>query len=209
MTVKPLQLLLGLLLAATGGAEDSSMPAPFYRELYYDSASLMEGNDVTIAQTLLNRAPSTSDPLSVDGEFGSSTADAVSAFQAASADPQLTETGKVDADTAQALLDCCMEDGYVDDGVSAGAQGYLYKFIVPVHTNRSVETTAQLLDENNTQVMEFRVRCHGYRDDGTSEAWPDYGDGDVGLNMLSSNGNTPTVCVCVCVCHRCEARAVS
>lgn len=51
---------------------------------------------------------------------------------------------------------------------------------------------ATLLDKDNTVVRSFRVRTHGHRDDGSAAPWPDFGDGDDGLNELTSNGNTPT-----------------
>uniref|UniRef100_A0A7S2SAX5 Peptidoglycan binding-like domain-containing protein n=1 Tax=Rhizochromulina marina TaxID=1034831 RepID=A0A7S2SAX5_9STRA len=167
------------------------MPAPFYRELVYaeDSADL-SGNDVTIAQTLLNRW-GRQPLLVVDGDFGHASAAAVKGFQA-SARGQLEASGILDEPTAAALLDCCLADGYRDSGESAGSQGFLYKVLVPVHQNRSVETTAKLLDANNTELLSFRVRAHGHRDDGSAEDWPDFGDGDFGLNELSSDGNTPT-----------------
>jgi hypothetical protein len=48
----------------------SSMPLPFYRELIYTNP-IMNGSDVTIAQTLLNRDNSVQPKLVVDGRFGS------------------------------------------------------------------------------------------------------------------------------------------
>ncbi len=70
--------------------------------------------------------------------------------------------------------------------------GYKYKVHIPVHTNRSIETFATLFDKDNNKLMTFKVRTHGHRADGTTQAWPDYGNGDVGLNQFSSSGNTVT-----------------
>lgn len=177
---------LCLMAFVASSLVQADMPLPFTRELSYDPDDLMSGSDVTIAQTLVDRAGFL---LAVDGVFGIDSQSAVQQFQNASS---LPITGDVDEATASALLACCMHDGYVDDGTSAAALGYLYKIYVPVYENRSIETTATLLDADNNELMTFRVRAHGHRDDGTAEAWPDYGDGDIGLNELTSNGNTPT-----------------
>lgn len=187
---KRLPLLLAFAVTSGRSDDNTDMPMPWYRTLSYDAASpLQSGKDVTIAQTLLNRNPEIA--LPVDGVYGASTAAAVEAFQGAS--------GIVPADgifmsaTAGALLACCLQDGYRDSGAPASDYGKLYKIVVPLPSaNRSVETNATLLDKDNNAIRSFRVRCHGVRDDGTSAAWPDFGDGDYGLNMLSSNGNTPT-----------------
>jgi len=80
----------------------------------------------------------------------------------------------------------------VDSGFTAASLGYLYKFHVPVHQNRSIETFATLYDANNNILLSFKTRQHGIRSDGTSQPWPDFGDGDYGLNQFSSSGNTVT-----------------
>mmetsp|Transcript_52592 Transcript_52592/g.67427 ORF Transcript_52592/g.67427 Transcript_52592/m.67427 type:complete len:305 (-) Transcript_52592:94-1008(-) len=172
-------------------ASDDSMPLPFSRELIYvEGSSLESGSDVLIMQTLINRSPLISQELDEDGYYGADSADAVSSFQTGNA---LPVSGVFDNATATSLLACCQSDGYMDDGQAASAYGKLYKIIVPLpSTNRSVEAVASLFDENNTFVRSFTVRAHGYRSDGTSAPWPDYGDGDIGLNEFSSNGNTPT-----------------
>ena len=42
-------------------------------------------------------------------------------------------------------------------------------------------------------LLTFAVRSHGHRDEDQGNApWPDFGDGDVGLNQFSSNGMTTT-----------------
>ena len=76
-----------------------------------------------------------------------------------------------------------------------------------MHRNRSVETTATLLDANNTKLLDFRVRTHGHDVDASGRpisgrAWPDFHDvgcpggrdvqGCIGLNQFSTDGATPT-----------------
>jgi hypothetical protein len=104
----------------------------------------------------------------------------------------LKGTGVLDSETANLLLSLHSADGYKDNGFSAGSMGYLYKFHIPVHSNRSIETYASLFDKENNLLLKFRVRTHGHRGDGTTQSWPDFGDGDVGLNEFTSSGNTVT-----------------
>ncbi len=63
---------------------------------------------------------------------------------------------------------------------------------IPVYSNRSIESYATLFDAENNKLLTFRVRTHGHRGDGSSDSWPDFGDGDIGLNEFSSSGNTVT-----------------
>ena len=197
-------------------------PAVVVRAVAADNASMKKSaarttaartTAATIISTATATTPTTTTPLVVDGVFGAATAAAVAAFQAtlsflppsssfaassaaasASSDPD----GVFGSATAAALLDCCLDDGYADDGRPATAFGPTkrYKILVPLpSSNRSVEApNATLLDRFNNVVRTFRVRAHGVRDDGSSADWPDFGPypGDVGLNELSSNGNTPT-----------------
>eukprot|EP00286_Rhodomonas_abbreviata_P013550 CAMPEP_0181325716 /NCGR_PEP_ID=MMETSP1101-20121128/21086_1 /TAXON_ID=46948 /ORGANISM="Rhodomonas abbreviata, Strain Caron Lab Isolate" /LENGTH=280 /DNA_ID=CAMNT_0023434067 /DNA_START=205 /DNA_END=1047 /DNA_ORIENTATION=- len=164
------------------------MPLPFYRELYVTSP-YMSGDDVSIAQTLLARDDAVDSSLVCDGVFGNDSKEATTAFQTAN---KLPSTGILDSVSAQMLLDLHSADGFTDSGFTAASMGYLYKVHVPVHTNRSVETYATLFDQDNNVLLKFKTRQHGLRDDGSSEAWPDYGDGDEGLNQFSSSGNTVT-----------------
>ncbi len=60
------------------------------------------------------------------------------------------------------MLDLLSDDGYTEDGESAESQGYMYKVVIPVHRNRSIEVTATLYSGNNTVLMTFPVRTHGY-----------------------------------------------
>jgi peptidoglycan hydrolase-like protein with peptidoglycan-binding domain len=176
-----------LLVTLFAHAASSSMPLPWTRELYITSP-LMKGNDVLIAQTLLMRDAAVS-PITADGYYGNDSAGATSSFQKAHG---LQATGTLDATTAQLLLDLHSADGYVDNGFTAASLGYKYKLHLPVYLNRSVESVATLFDANNKILIQFRTRSHGHRDDGSEGPWPDFGNGDVGLNQFTSGGNTVT-----------------
>jgi len=166
----------------------TSMPAPFTRVLSITSPA-MTGNDVKIAQTLLKRDPAVDSTFTVSGSYDSASSKACAAFQT---NIGYKSTGTLDSATAQALLDLHSEDNYKDNGFTAASKGYLYKFHFPVHYNRSIETMATLFDKDNNKLLTFRVRTHGYRSDGTSAAWPDFGVGDIGLTELASSGATVT-----------------
>eukprot|EP01038_Epipyxis_sp_PR26KG_P006912 gene6912-9465_t len=185
MSVQSMVLIFFILLQSIFEVSGSNMPLPFTREL----SEGMTGNDVLIAQNLLKRDKSVSQTLQTDGSFGSQTYTATSSFQLAVG---LKSTGTIDASTAQYLLDLHSADGYKDSGFSAGSMGYLYKFHIPVHSNRSIETSITLFDKENNVLMKFTGREHGHRDDGSNMGWPDFGDGDYGLNEFTSNGNTVT-----------------
>ena len=58
---------------------------------------------------------------------------------------------------ATALLACCSDDGYADDGSTAGSLGYLYKVHVRVTANRSQESDATLYAANGRSL--FAVCC--------------------------------------------------
>eukprot|EP01040_Poterioochromonas_malhamensis_P024952 gene24952-31011_t len=70
--------------------------------------------------------------------------------------------------------------------------GYLYKFHIPVHKNRSIEIFSTLYDAKGNVLLKFRSRTHGHRDDGSEATWPDYGNGDIGLTEYVDDGNTVT-----------------
>lgn len=178
--------LLAVVVAALGACDE--MPSPFTRELKVTSP-YMTGNDVLIAQTLLSRDAAVDKNFVADGVYGEQSAAAANAFQAAN---NFEATGAVDCATAQGLLDIHSADGVTDSGFTAASLGYLYKVHIPVYKNRSVETYATLYDKDNNVLLTFRAREHGHRGDGTEDSWPDFGDGDVGLNEFSSNGNTVT-----------------
>lgn len=165
-----------------------NMPLPFSRVLVNTENNEVQGSDVLIAQTLLNRSPGFKIPTT--GYYDEATAAAFTDFQAKFG---LVVNGVFENTTATVLLSCCSRDGYVDAGLPASSYGKKYKIVVPLpSSNRSVEALASLYDVNNNFLRSFIVRAHGIRGDGTSAPWPDYGDGDTGLNEFSSNGNTPT-----------------
>lgn len=168
-------------------SSSSTMPLPFTRELYLTSP-MMKGNDVLIAQTLLIRDEAVN-PITTDGYYGNDSTEATKLFQQAHG---LKVTGIIDSTTAQLLLDLHSADGYVDTGFTAASLGYKYKIHLPVYNNRSIETIATLFDANNNILVQFKARSHGHRNDGSQAPWPDFGNGDVGLNQFTSNGNTVT-----------------
>lgn len=165
-----------------------TMPAPFTRELKV-TTPYMTGSDVKIAQTLLNRDQSVKPAVPTSGIYDEATAKGCSEFQTVIGEKS---TGTLDSATAQKLLDIHTDDNFKDNGFTAASMGYLYKFHIPVVNNRSIETYATLFDKDNNEMLKFRVRTHGKRGDGTSTAWPDFGNGDVGLTQFASSGNTIT-----------------
>ena len=167
---------------------DDSMPLPFTRELAVTDP-LLYGNDVLIATTLLSRSPYVSRTYIASNTYDDASAEAVSAVQKQA---NLNVNGVIDAPTANLLLSLYSNDGYEDKGINAGSMGYLYKIFIPVYSNRSIETTGTLYDKDNNVLLSFTVRAHGHRDDGSSAAWPDFGDGDVGLTQFASSGATVT-----------------
>lgn len=175
--------LLSALLCAF-----ASMPPPFYRELKVTSP-YQTGDDVVIAQNLLKRDKAVGDSFVANGVYDEKSAAATMSFQTANA---LLPTGILDEDSAQKLLDLHSEDGYKDSGFTAESMGYLYKFHIPVHRNRSIETYSTLFDGKGNVLLKFRTRTHGHRDDGTEGAWPDFGNGDIGLTEYVDDGNTVT-----------------
>jgi hypothetical protein len=172
------------------------MPAPFYRALYVTSP-YMKGDDVTIAQSLLKRDSAVDQSLEVDGVYGEESSKATASFQAAHS---LPNTGVLDCASAQLLMDLHSEDNYKDSGFTAASMGYLYKFHIPVYTNRSIETYATLFDKDNNVMLKFKVRAHGHRDDGSAAPWPDYGDGDIGYTEYGSDGK-PIWWLCSSLSH--------
>ena len=98
--------------------------------------------------------------------------------------------------TAWYLLDHYTFDGYADSNRTERSLGYKFKILVPVHSNRSIETQATLLNADNEVLMTFPVRAHGHDVDKNGQPdnrpWPDYDNDDAGLNEFSSSGATPT-----------------
>lgn len=179
-------LLAGAVAAAVAVAE---MPLPFTRQLSVESP-VMTGSDVFIACSLLVRDEAvTLEASACDYEYGSDDEEATRAFQGANG---LGVDGVFGDKTANVVLELHSADGYTDSGFTAASMGYKYKVHIPVYTNRSIETVGTLFDADNNVMMTFPVRSHGLRDEATNDGWPDYGDGDYGLNQFTSNGNTPT-----------------
>ena len=163
------------------------MPLPFRRTLKLTQPR-MEGSDVLVLQNLINRNDVLSKKVQITSIYDNETAEAVKEFQKKFAS---SAPGIFGPSEAQALLACCMEDGYKDDGKPATSKGYKYKVHVMVNKNRSIESNATLYDGNNNVLLEFRVRAHGHSSTHRNTTWPDYTD-DAGINQLSSSGNTPT-----------------
>lgn len=181
-----------------------TFPAPFHRTLDHDAIRPpARGSDVTILQQLLRRIPGKCQLACGCGcshVYDEATAKAVACFANRS-------RGVFDEDVARKVLASLSADNWMDDGTPASASGHLYKILIPVHRNRSIETMATLLDAHNNVLLRFRVRAHGYDADASGQpisnrSWPDLNDngcpdgtstqGCVGLNEFSSNGNTPT-----------------
>ena len=167
---------------------DESMPLPFTREITVTDP-LLYGNDVLIATTLLSRSPYVKKSYIPSNTYDDTSAEAVTTFQKAT---NLNINGIIDAPTANLLLNLYSNDGYQDKGITASSMGYLYKIVIPVYSNRSIETTGTLYDKDNNVLLSFTVRAHGHRDDGSSAPWPDFGDGDIGLTQFAGSGATVT-----------------
>ena len=151
---------------------------------------MMEGQDVYIMQNLLLRSPYVSPSLQTDGIFGHESQDAVSKFQLGN-NMTGVQSGVFDSPTASLLLLLHSCDNYTDDGMSARQLGgYKYKFLFQVFNDRNYETKAYLYNADNVLLYQFIARLHGWAESG-NHTWPDYTP-DEGLNMFSSNGNTPT-----------------
>ena len=172
----------------------------------------MTGSDVTILQQLLRRPDrgNTTCCLSCNGGNGE-TSKCSQVFDRPTADAlECVTNGRtraLDAAAANLVLARFSRDEWHDDGAPASKTGHLYKIMIPVHRNRSVETTATLLDAHNTPLFEFRVRTHGHDVDAEGQridgrTWPDLTDlgcpnasstqGCIGLNSFSTDGATPT-----------------
>eukprot|EP00112_Aurelia_sp_Birch-Aquarium-sp1_P025520 Seg852.3 transcript_id=Seg852.3/GoldUCD/mRNA.D3Y31 product="hypothetical protein" protein_id=Seg852.3/GoldUCD/D3Y31 len=170
-----LGLLLSLQFSVSPFAEgykikaNSKMPLPFTRELRLQDP-LQSGKDVIILQNLLKRFPETKH-LKITSQYDVETAEMVKAFQASQ---DLTQTGVVCDKTAMIIVDMLMSDGFKDD--AQVPHGYKFKLLVPVYRDRTIETTATLLDKNSQPVYKFQIRLHGRTP----------------LNQLTRNGNTPT-----------------
>ena len=176
----------------------------------------------TFPQHLLQRSPFVKDGLNSSGIYDNQTVAAVAAFQHGHA-LHVTSEGSLDAGTALLLLKLHACDGYRDEGRPASSYGaqFLYKILISVHANRSIETNATLFDKVcNTHDFVLRGRdalpfsitiiaisyiifsqdnnvLHTYRVRAHGQnvdgphSWPTYSH-TPGLNSLSTDGNTPT-----------------
>lgn len=193
MEVVKFILFLFFLVYKADGYSEETMPMPFTRELMLSTPEIT-GNDVLIMCTLLSRdtyVQETSSGLACDNLFDQRDYEDVETFQKSQ---NLEVSGTLCSITAQRLLDLHSADGYKDSGFSAASMGYLYKLHIPVHKNRTIETTGTLFDAKNNILFTFPIRNHGHREDCSNNAcaWPDFGNGDYGLNEFTTNGNSVT-----------------
>jgi len=172
-------------LVGTVVVAQTSFPPPFDRVLALGDA----GQDVFILQNLIRNNNQSIVLQNASAVFDNATQAAVVALQQAWG---LSATGVADATTLATVLTQLSWDRYVDDGRPASARGYAYKILVPVHRNRSLETTAELQAANGTVLYRFQVRAHGYNSCQCDDDWPNFHNDNPGLNMFTSNGNTVT-----------------
>lgn len=172
-----------LTFAVTVAAVVANMPPPFTRVLELETPP-QNGTDVFILQNLLSHFGS----VTINSVFDKETSGVLAKFQSSiGAKP----TGTLDASTATAVLNQLTPDGYRDNGTAPGEMGYKYKVYLPVHRNRSIETTASLIAANGTVLFQFQARAHGTTTYPVAP-WPAFNDCCDGLNQFSSDGNTPT-----------------
>ena len=186
-------------VALAGAMSDADvLPAPFSRVLNFTAGQewQLNGSDVLVAQHLMRRSPFARPVDSCcSGVYDEDTANVVEAIQNGANLTNVTP-GSIGVETARYLLETHTYDGYFDNGRSAREQGYLFKIIVPVHANRSIESTAQLLDADNKLLFSFPARAHGHdvlpNGQPDDRPWPDYDNENAGLNEFSPDGATPT-----------------
>ena len=175
--------------ATTPVVSSEDMPLPFTRALKLTDP-YMYGNDVLIATTLLSRSQYVPKTYQPSNTYDETSVQAVILLQ--NGLNITNNNGIIDDITSSMLLDLYSNDGYQDKGISASSMGYLYKIVIPVYKNRSIETAATLYDKDNNVLLTFTARAHGHRDDGSSAAWPDFGNGDIGLSQFAGSGDTVT-----------------
>eukprot|EP00052_Salpingoeca_macrocollata_P000518 m.20667 g.20667 ORF g.20667 m.20667 type:complete len:293 (+) comp10599_c0_seq1:58-936(+) len=174
-----------VVLLALFGSSLCSYPLPFYRELSLDGHE--SGEDVYLLQNLLRNLPALSS-LPVTSTYDKATSEGVQQFQQTA---HITADGIFGPQTAQAVLAQLSRDHYRDDNSTAASRGYLYKVLISVHANRSIEVPARLFAGNGTLLYTFTVRTHG-ADLNKDCPWPCFDNIDPGRNEFSSDGNTPT-----------------
>ena len=188
-------LLTTLFHVAASTCDNNILPSPFNSPL--SSTSTHSHSEISILQYLLGRYNEhlCGTGQLEKGEYDAATEACVRSFQQhVSIHPQTGMFGRQEAEAM--FAGPWSEDGYKDDGMSAASQGYLCKILIPVHRNRSIETTATLLDKDNNVLFEFVAREKGHIADGCGrtipERWPNFNNTGDGLNMYSSGGATPT-----------------
>lgn len=157
--------------------DPAAMPLPWTRVLEIATPPIT-GQDVFIAQNLLQHVAR---DLVASSTYDSSTQSAVAELQRRSG---LNDSGIFDAPTASALLACCSNDGYVDDGEAPRTSGHKYKVHVQVYSNRSIERRARLLDADGREVFNYTVRLHGVDVPANANQWPYFNNSEDGLNQV-------------------------
>ena len=189
MLMARLSVVAVALAAAIGDGAGVNFPQyPFTRPL--SVAGGESGLDVFLLQSLLARGARCAPPPRVTSAFNAATAACLAHFQASAPAP-LPSSGSLDAATAAVVLSALGPDGYADDGRPPAATGHLYKVIITVEANRSVEATARLLDARGALLRAFTVRTHG-ADQYPPGPWPTWNSSGAGLNEFSDDGATPT-----------------
>ena len=99
-------------------------------------------------QHLLQRSPLVKAGPGLSGIYDNQTVAAVADFQHGNA-LNVSRVGSLDSATAHLLLKLHACDGYRDAGRPASSYGaqFLYKILISVHANRSIETNATLFDK--------------------------------------------------------------
>lgn len=162
----------------------ADFPAPFTRDI----SSGTSGNDVNILQHLLKHESQ----LKTLNASGVCDTDTVNAIKLVQSKWGLSADGIAGSQTLTQVLAKLTDDGYVNDNRTAESLGYLYKIVVPVHRNRSIETQAYLEDKNGTVIFKFMARAHGWNTCDCAKPWPNFDNTNDGLTMFAGDGNTLT-----------------
>ncbi|KYR00421.1 hypothetical protein DLAC_03176 [Tieghemostelium lacteum] len=182
-TVTVLLLLILSVVYSQDSSSSDGFPCPFYRELVVKNPPL-NGNDIIILQQLLSRS---FENVALSGNFDQTTSYLLSKFQSLN---QIDDSGNLDIETANILLENNLADGYKDNGMIP--PGFLYKVYVPVFKNRSIETTAFLYDNQMNVLLNFTVRTHGQMDNSTGLAMNEFcGDGSTPTGLMLFDFNSP------------------
>lgn len=161
---------------------NADMPQPFKRVLQRNDDNPVTGNDVLIAQTLMDRSPFVQANFT-SGVYDETMETAVQSFQ--KGHEQLNPDGVFGPETASLALKLHIRDGYKH--ITMIPANYTYLIKVSPHVNRTIEINATLFarhsksllieDSVPVPVMEFKVRCHGK---------------DFAPNQFSTDGDTPS-----------------